>query len=105
MIAYRTDRPILRSVTTVLVLANMTVYVILQLGGDQLLLELAQTSQFFFAGWYWQVFTALFVHFDISHILFNMIALFYFGRLDELSYSTSQYLTIYFGAGLLGNIV
>ncbi len=45
----------------------------------------------------------MFVHFDIFHIGFNMIALYYFGRLNEISYSRGEYLAIYFGAGLLGN--
>ena len=47
----------------------------------------------------------MFVHFDIFHIGFNMIALYYFGRLNEISYSRGEYLAIYFGAGLLGNAV
>ena len=34
-----------------------------------------------------------------------MIALYYFGRLNEISYSRGEYLAIYFGAGLLGNAV
>jgi len=32
-----------------------------------------------------------------------MIALYYFGRLNEISYSRGEYLAIYLGAGLLGN--
>ena len=75
----------------------------LQLGGDPLYVALAQTGSAFFAGAYWQVFTAMFVHFDVLHIAFNMYALYYFGRLNEISYSRSEYLAIYFGAGLLGN--
>jgi rhomboid protease GluP len=76
---------------------------VLQLGGDPLYVALAQTGSAFFAGAYWQVFTAMFVHFDVLHIAFNMYALYYFGRLNEISYSRSEYLAIYFGAGLLGN--
>jgi rhomboid protease GluP len=76
---------------------------VLQLGGDPLYAALGQTGAAFFAGAYWQVFTAMFVHFDVLHIAFNMYALYYFGRLNEISYSRSEYLAIYFGAGLLGN--
>jgi rhomboid protease GluP len=93
------------SVTYSLMAANVAVYVVLVVGGDPVYSALAQTGSSFFAGAYWQVFTAMFVHFDIFHIGFNMIALYYFGRLNEISYSRGEYLTIYFGAGLLGNVL
>lgn len=90
-------------VTYSLIAANVAVYLVLVVGGGPLFAELAQTSSLFFAGAYWQLFTAMFVHFDIFHIGFNMIALYYFGRLNEISYSRSEYLAIYFVSGLLGN--
>jgi len=90
-------------VTYSLMAANVVVYVVLQVGGAPLYSALAQTGSSFFAGAYWQVFTAMFVQFDIFHIGFNMIALYYFGRLNEISYSRGEYLAIYLGAGLLGN--
>ena len=92
------------SITFALVAINVLVFILLLIGGDQLLLQLAQTGELFFAGDYWQVFTAMFVHFDLLHIAFNMFALVYFGRLDEVGYSRSEYLAIYLGAGLVGNI-
>ena len=88
-----------------LIAANVAVFVLLQLGGDPLYEALSQTGADFFSGAYWQVFTAMFVHFDVSHIGFNMIALYYFGRLNESAYSKGEYLAIYFGSGLLGNAV
>jgi len=90
-------------VTYSLMAANVAVYVVLVVGGDPVYSALAQTGSSFFAGAYWQIFTAMFVHFDVFHIGFNMIALYYFGRLNEISYSRGEYLAIYFGAGLLGN--
>jgi rhomboid protease GluP len=93
------------AVTYSLMAANVVVYVALQIGGDTLYSALAQTGSAVFAGDYWQVFTAMFVHFDIFHIGFNMIALYYFGRLNEISYSRAEYLAVYLGSGLLGNVV
>jgi len=90
-------------VTYSLMAANVAVYVVMQVGGEPFYAALAQTGNAFFAGAYWQIFTAMFVHFDIFHVGFNMIALYYFGRLNEISYSRGEYLSIYFGAGLLGN--
>ena len=93
------------AVTYSLIAANVAVFVVLVAVGDPAYALLAQQGSLFFAGEYWQVFTALFIHFDISHIGFNMIALYYFGRLNEISYSRAEYLLIYFGSGLLGNAV
>jgi len=90
-------------VTYSLIAANAVVYVLLLVGGDPLYTTLAQTGSSFFSGEYWQVFTAMFVHFDLLHIGFNMYALYYFGRLNEVAYTRAEYLTIYLGAGLLGN--
>jgi rhomboid protease GluP len=91
------------SITFSLVAANVLVFILLLFGGDRLLLLLSQTGGLFFAGDYWQVFTAMFVHFDLLHIAFNMFALVYFGRLDEVGYSNYEYLAVYLGAGLVGN--
>ncbi len=87
-----------------LLIANVAVFAVTLAGGTEVVLILAQTAELFYAGFLWQPFTAMFVHFDILHILFNMFALVYFGTVVEGSYTRSQYLTIYFGAGLLGNL-
>lgn len=92
------------SITFALLIANVAVFVITTVGGDQVILVLAQTGELFFAGFYWQPLTAMFVHFDVLHILFNMFALVYFGMVVEGSYSKAQYLAVYFGAGLVGNL-
>jgi rhomboid protease GluP len=92
------------SITFTLLIANVAVFIVTLVGGAQSVLVLAQTGELFFAGFYWQPFTAMFVHFDILHILFNMFALVYFGTVVEGSYTKAQYLAVYFGAGLLGNL-
>lgn len=91
------------SITFILLITNVAVFIVTLAGGEEVVLLLAQTGELFYAGFYWQPFTAMFVHFDILHILFNMFALVYFGTVVEGSYSRSQYLAVYFGAGLLGN--
>lgn len=90
-------------VTYSLIVVNVAVYIALLVGGDPLYATLAQTGSDFFSGAYWQVFTAMFVHFDVLHIAFNMYALYYFGRLNEVAYTRAEYLAIYVGSGLLGN--
>jgi rhomboid protease GluP len=81
-------------------------FIVLVIGGDPMYYLLAQVGTLFFQQhWYWQLFTSLFVHFDILHILFNMYGLYYFGRLNEEHFSVPHYLAIYFASGLLGNVV
>jgi rhomboid protease GluP len=90
----------------VLMIANVLVYVVLLVGGDPTYYLLAQVGQLFFQEhYYWQLFTSMFVHFGILHILFNMYGLYYFGRLNEAHFSVPQFLAIYFGSGLLGNVM
>ena len=54
-------------------------------------------------GWIWQFVTYMFVHDprSISHILFNMLALFIFGRQVERHMGTSEFLLYYFLTGIL----
>jgi rhomboid protease GluP len=94
-----------------LIVANVAVFVVELLGGDPssgsnpVMIVFAQWGALFFqAHFYWQPFTSMFYHFDPTHILFNMFGLFYFGRLNENNLSRWQYLAVYLGAGLLGNV-
>ena len=97
--------PPLSSPTIVLILLNCVVYVVLILGGDFAYNLLAFSgSAFYQAHAYWQLVTSMFVHFGILHIAFNMYGLYYFGRINENEFSTPQYLAIYFGSGLIGNV-
>lgn len=89
-----------------MIVANIFVYIVLVVGGDPAYYFLAQTGELFFGqGYYWQVFTSLFVHFDITHILWNMFGLYYFGKLNESQFSNRQFYAIYFFSGLLGNVM
>ncbi|MCL2382364.1 MAG: rhomboid family intramembrane serine protease [Treponema sp.] len=57
-------------------------------------------------GWVWQFFTYMFVHspHGITHILFNMFALFIFGRQVEHQMGTREFLLYYFLTGMLAGI-
>ena len=56
-------------------------------------------------GWYWQLFTSMFVHVSIVHLLGNMFFLFIFGLRAEELFSLKEYLLIYFLSGLTGNLL
>ena len=88
-----------------MIVANIIMYVLLLVGGDPAYYFLAQTGDLVLGqGYYWQIFTSLFVHFDISHILLNMVGLYYFGKMNESQFSNRQFYMIYFVSGLLGNV-
>lgn len=99
------NRSFWSSPTYVLIVANVIMYVLLLIGGDPAYYFLAQTGELVLGqGYYWQIFTSLFVHFDISHILLNMVGLYYFGKMNESQFSNRQFYAIYFVSGLLGNV-
>jgi membrane associated rhomboid family serine protease len=51
----------------------------------------------------WRWFSNLFLHASVSHIFFNMLGLYFFGKIVEEEVGRKWYLAIYFAAGLLGN--
>lgn len=53
----------------------------------------------------WTIVTAMFVHANIWHILFNMLALFYFGRMLTMIIGPNKFLLVYFVGGILGNLL
>jgi membrane associated rhomboid family serine protease len=55
-------------------------------------------------GEWWRLFTSVFIHFGIAHLVFNMIALVMFGPLVERLYGSVHYLLIYLSAGIAGRL-
>ena len=53
----------------------------------------------------WTVFTSLFLHAGIGHILGNMITLYFFGRNLDLLVGSTRFLVVYFVGGLLGSLM
>ena len=77
-------------------------------GGERFVFWFALTpSDVVRHGWVWQIITHLFLHdpFALSHILFNMLFLYWFGTEIESRYGTRRFLTLYFGAGLVGGLI
>jgi len=58
-----------------------------------------------FHGAYYQLFTSMFVHASIVHIVANMLFLFIFGLRAEEMFSLPEYLGIYLVGGVVGNVV
>jgi len=53
----------------------------------------------------WTIVTNLFIHSGLWHILANMLTLYFFGRYLSLLVGQRKFLLVYFGGGILGNIL
>ncbi len=98
--------------TYILITANIIVYVYTSIVGgsfistsDGLLWLYGQANWLVMRGWYWQLFTAMFVHANLLHLLGNMFFLLIFGLRAEELFSLPEYLAIYFLSGLAGNLL
>jgi rhomboid protease GluP len=55
-------------------------------------------------GEWWRLFTAMFLHGSMTHLLMNMFSLYLIGRGVEQYFNTTSYLSIYLFSGLLGGL-
>jgi len=58
-----------------------------------------------FLGQPWTIVTSLFVHAGLWHIAANMLTLYFFGSYLSRLIGKNKFLLVYFGGGLLGNIL
>ena len=91
-----------------LLISNTAMFLLVYLGGASLqqhfmLLALAPRAVVYHLA-VWQLFTYLFLHGGIGHLLFNMLSLWMFGSMLERDWGTRRFLKYYFvcgvGAGL-----
>jgi membrane associated rhomboid family serine protease len=81
---------------------NILVYVLEQIFPISIFLAL--NPQAVRHGWVWQVVSYMFVHGNISHLLFNMLALFVFGVQVERYLGSREFLCYYFSTGILAGV-
>ncbi len=53
----------------------------------------------------WRWITSLFLHVSASHLFFNMLGLYFFGKILEKDVKREWFISIYFVSGLLGNFI
>ena len=98
--------------TLTLLVANVLVFIGAALGGagwfiPNPAIEIAAGSNvgpLTTHGEWWRLITALFVHFGIIHLLFNMWALSAFGALSERLLGITSFVFIYFVSGIAANL-
>ena len=53
----------------------------------------------------WTILTSMFMHGGFGHIFANMLTLYFFGRFLSRLVGDGRFLAVYFGGGILGNIL
>ena len=89
---------------------NIIVFALMEIFGDtdnitfMLKCGAAYTPWILDGQWY-RLFTSMFLHFGVSHLLNNMVLLLFLGDMLEQAAGIWRYKIIYLGGGLAGNIV
>lgn len=98
--------------TFILIALNIAVYIYSSITYGSFLetdynfmIQFGQRGIDVFSGAYYQMFTSMFVHASIVHIAGNMIFLLILGLRGEELFSLPEYLLIYLGGGLVGNLL
>lgn len=55
-------------------------------------------------GQWWRLFSAMFLHASVTHVLVNMASLYFLGVLAERLYGNVRFLAIYLGSGLVASL-
>ena len=98
--------------TYILIIINVVVFiysaVIIGSGfytDENFIYQWGQVGVLVYDGAYYQLFTSMFVHASLLHIAGNMIFLLIFGLRGEELFSLPEFLLVYLGGGLVGNLL
>ena len=101
-----------RSIVTILIAINVGVFI---LGGllsprvfpprpDPLFYWGAMSTELVLHGQIWRLFSSQYLHAGTTHILLNMLGLYFFGRPVERIWGRKKFFAVYTIAGLAGNV-
>ena len=96
-------------VTISLIVINIAVYLMMTLAGgttnpEVLIAFGAKVNQYILLGQWWRLITPVFIHIGLTHIVVNMVTLYFIGMQIEYLFGPGRYLLIYLISGLCGNI-
>lgn len=92
-------------ITWILIAVNVAIYMLGQIDGatgQRIFVNAAQYKPLIDDGEFWRVFTAMFLHANLTHVLFNMWALYLFGPALERRFGSPSFAVLYLAAGLGG---
>ena len=99
------------SVTKVIIILNIAVFLFMMITGDPSNAEYMADHGAVWApyivdnGEYYRLFTAVFEHFDVSHIFNNLLLLFFLGDILERTLGRVMYTIVYVLSGIAGNVL
>ncbi|QCR33980.1 rhomboid family intramembrane serine protease [Lysinibacillus sp. SGAir0095] len=93
-------------VVSTIIAINFIVYIITMVPnfGDEVFYTGMSVNSLIGDGQWWRIITSMFLHAGFMHVLFNMFSLFLFGPELEKIAGKMRFLTIYFLAGIFGNM-
>ncbi len=83
---------------------NLLVYLVNEISWETRGLMAMNPMAVVVEGYWWQIFTYMYVHGDLSHILFNMLGLFFFGTAVEEEIGSWEFLAFYHVTGVLAGL-
>ena len=94
----------------IIVAINIIVFIVLSLFGDTtdgrfMLDHGAAFTPYILRGDYYRLITSMFLHFGLTHLIYNMLCLIFMGDILETIVGPVRYLVIYFAGGLAGNLL
>ena len=98
-------------VTTVLIAINIAIFLLAEIiSGSTLSTSVlvkwgGADVALIHEGQYWRLFTAMFLHAGIRHLLNNMLLLYVLGQHLEYLLGAVKYTVLYFACGVIANII
>ncbi len=92
------------NIVFVLIFINVAVYFINYMAPRTIYLMSMTPVDIIYRGYLWQFVTYMFTHAGMSHILFNMLGLFFFGVQVEQRMGSSEFLLFYLLSGFLAGL-
>ncbi|MGI6542735.1 MAG: rhomboid family intramembrane serine protease [Limnochordia bacterium] len=99
---WKSDATRQRSTGTWFLIAVTVFIFIIDIASQRLPVEWGAKTAAIWYGQYWRLFTATFLHADLRHLLFNMYALFVFGRVVESILGGNRFFVVYLFSGAVG---
>lgn len=103
------QRPKRARVTMALIVINLAIFALTFIApafNRELLLNAAnQPIAVLDAGEYWRLFTAMFLHAGLAHVMLNMLALYSLGTVLEIRFGHIRFALIYLLGGLVGSVL
>lgn len=91
--------------TMVLIVLNVLIYFLMMFNYETFIQNLCNHFVFLQKGEIWRLVSSMFLHGDVIHLMSNMLALYMVGPMVEKYYGKSKYAIIYFGSGIIGNLL